>query len=736
MVPGLTLLLTLATMPPMPWSLAGTDDALAGLGNPAALAVRSGSEFYALYNFRPVLWSRVFSNTTFLAKTGPLAAYWEPLPSRYGLALGLGERGVYSGVRFRRDSLSRWDLSALVRPLKQVSLGATWDDLGRDWGRVALGAAVRPIGDRLTLFGETYLVTPLRPMVGCEAEPLPGLKLSLKAFFREEKDSLQLAAGLSLGLGKAGLGVFGTNTPREIAGLVRLSSERRRTFVPGPKRVIELKLNSRVVDQRPGFSLTGSGPCRTTWSLLDLVNRATKDRSIGALVIDLEGAQMDFARVQELRVALTRFKAAGKKVYVYDPSISMGSCYVASMADKVVTHPVGFVSIPGMSAQMLFLKGTLEKLGLKPEHTRHGKYKSAVEMFSEDSMSPANREQMEALVDGAYAKFVSEVAAGRGLSRESLEALINIGFFTAAGAKAAGLVDTFCYRDELDSLLKSDLGRSSRVSDREYAKVRGAREDWTARPAIAVVYATGSIAAGESRTDFLTGEMTMGAQTMVKAIRSAAKDKRVKAILLRIDSPGGDGYASDLIWRALEQAKQKKPVVVSMAGVAASGGYYIACNANRIFALPGTITGSIGVFSLRVVTEGLYNKLGARRQVVKRGEHADAYRDLRESSAEEDTLMQGLIDDFYRSFLSKVAAGRNMSVDAVDSIGQGRVWIGSDAQRVGIVDELGGFLDALEYAKQAAKLRDCDLVFYPKPKPGLGADFLDFAVEQARKAIE
>ncbi|MBM3314026.1 S49 family peptidase, partial [candidate division WOR-3 bacterium] len=155
-----------------------------------------------------------------------------------------------------------------------------------------------------------------------------------------------------------------------------------------------------------------------------------------------------------------------------------------------------------------------------------------------------------------------------------------------------------------------------------------------------------------------------------------------------------------------------------------------------IFALPGTITGSIGVFSLRVVTEGLYNKLGARRQVVKRGEHADAYRDLRESSAEEDTLMQGLIDDFYRSFLSKVAAGRSMSVDAVDSIGQGRVWIGSDAQRVGIVDELGGFLDALEYAKQAAKLRDCDLVFYPKPKPGLGADFLDFAVEQARKAIE
>jgi protease-4 len=217
---------------------------------------------------------------------------------------------------------------------------------------------------------------------------------------------------------------------------------------------------------------------------------------------------------------------------------------------------------------------------------------------------------------------------------------------------------------------------------------------------------------------------------MVRAIRQARNDKRVKAVVLRIDSPGGDGFASDMIWRELELCRQKKPVIASMAGVAGSGGYYIACNATRVFALPTTLTGSIGVFNFKLVTEGLYNKLGMKRQTVKRGEHADAMSDMRAMTPEEDSVMQAQVDYFYRQFVQKVAAGRKLTFGQVDSIGQGRIWSGADAKRIGIVDTLGGFLDAVGYAKQVAKLKDCDYVILPAPSSGFGVKLGAFAEEQ------
>ncbi len=729
MIAGLTVLLALAVTPQMPLSLAGTDDALAVFGNPAGLAVRPGSELYAMYNFRSVLWSELFTNTTFLAKAGPLAAYWEPEPSRYGVALGMGDKGVYSGVRFRHDSLSRWDLSALVRPLKQVSVGATWDDLNHDWGRVALAAAVRPIGNRLTLFGETYLITPLRPMVGLELEPVDGLKLGLKANFGEQPDDVRFVAGVSLGLGEAGIGAVGTYDPREIGGYLRVCSPGRRTVLPNGKRYVEIELNEAIVDRKPGFSFSSSNT-RTSWQLLDLIARAAKDKSIRALVLRIDGMSASFAQAQELRQALARFRAQGKKVIVYAPSLGMTSYYVASVADRIWTHPLGDVTIPGMSMGTIFLKGTLEKLGIQFDGTRHGKYKSATETFTEDSLTPANREQLEAYLDAPYGEFLDAAAAGRHVSRESMEALVNIGFFNTEEARQNGLVDAVCYHDQLDSLLEKELKGLGKVSEKAYLGDVVESEDWTPKPAIAIVYASGDIAAGESRTDFLMGTMTMGAQTMMRAIRQARNDKRVKAVVLRIDSPGGDGFASDMIWREMELCRQKKPVIVSMAGVAASGGYYIACNATKVFALPTTLTGSIGVFNFKLVTEGLYNKLGMKRQVVKRGEHADAMSDMRAMTPEEDSVIQAQIDHWYRQFVQKVATGRKLSFEHVDSVGQGRIWSGVDAKRIGIVDTLGGFLDAIGYAKQVAKLKDCDYVVLPAPKTGLGVQLSAFAEEQ------
>ncbi|MBM3331372.1 signal peptide peptidase SppA [candidate division WOR-3 bacterium] len=734
MMAGLALLLALAGTPQMPLSLAGTDDALAVFGNPAGLGVRPGTEFYAFYRFQPVLWSRALSNTTFLAKAGPLAAYWEPEPSRYGIALGVGDKGIYSGIRFRRDSLNHWDLSALVRAARQVSIAACWDDLNHDFGRVALGAAVRPFGNRLTLFGETYLALPLRPMAGLEAEPVDGLKLGLKAFFSEHAGDSRLVASLSLGLGKAGVGAFGTYDPRAAGAYVRFAKQGRRIAALDGKRYVEIELNERIADRKPGFSLS-SGSVRTSWQLLDLIDRAGRDQSVGALVLRIDGISASFALLQELRQALAGFRAQGKKVIVYAPSFGMGSYYVASVADRVWTHPLGDVTIPGMSIGTIFLKGTLEKLGIQFDGTRHGKYKSAIETFTEDSLTSPNREQLEEYLDAPYGEFLAAAAAGRRVSRDSMETLVNTGFFNTEEAKRAGLVDTTCYHDQLDSLLSRELTGLRKVSEKQYREGFAASEDWEPRPAVAIVYASGSIAAGESRTDFLTGEMTMGAQTMVRAIRQARNDKRVKALVLRIDSPGGDGFASDMIWRELELCRQKKPVIASMAGVAGSGGYYIACNATRVFALPTTLTGSIGVFNFKLVTEGLYNKLGARRQAVKRGEHADAMSDARVMTPEEDSMMQAQVDYFYNQFVQKVADGRKLSLEKVDSVGQGRIWSGLDAKRIGIVDTLGGFLDAVGYAKQVAKLEECDYVVLPAPKTGFGSMVGDFAQNQVRKVL-
>lgn len=722
MIPGLLAAMLLTVTPSMPLSISTTDDGLAIFANPAGLGAGHGTDFHYLYNFQSVPWSEFLVNNAFALNLGGLGFFWEPKPTRYGVGLGMGGKPVLGGIRYVRDTLGHWDLGAMVRPTRWLSLAAVWTDMNRDWGDLQVGAAVRPVGNRLTLFAESYLITPIQMVYGAEAEPLNGFVLACRVVPGSDLKSTNVSAGITVGLGRAGIGAVTTRYPGEVGGMLRVSSGRRRTFLPQGGKYIEVKLAEAVVDQRPGFSLMGGGPSRTTWQLLDLVRKATDDRSVRALVLELDGASMSFAQAQELRSGLEAFRAGGKRIYVYSSALGMLGYYVASVADKIIAHPLADIAIPGVSAQTMFLKGTLEKLGIGFDYTRHGKYKSAVEMFSEDSLTAANREQWQALVDDAYEDFVQAVSKGRRMSRDTLEVRIEHGFFMAPQAKAAGLVDTICYRDELDSCLRKDLSGLRRTSEAEYLGFNARRYDydWQERPAVAVVYATGSIMRGESGTDFLTGSMSMGANTIVRAVKAARSNQRVRAIVLRVDSPGGDGFASDLIWREIELARKKKPVIVSMGGVAASGGYYVACNARRVFASPMTLTGSIGVFDYKFVTEGLYNKLGVKRQVVKRGEHADAMSDVRAFTPEEDSLMQDIVDGFYRQFVQKVAQGRNLSYERVDSAGQGRVWSGRAAKAEGIVDSLAGFMEAVDYAKREAHLKECDFVFYPKPR----TDFL------------
>ncbi len=711
----LIISLLVAFAPQMPLSVATTDDVLAVFANPAGLGMGRKLDFYYRYNFEP---GDYWSNNSFAASVGPVGAFWEP-NDRFGFALGAGSDGLLAGVRLVRDSVTRWDLGAMWRPARWFSLGGVWNDLGREWGRVTAGVAVRPFGSRFTLSVDVSSADYSDPVVGIELEPVNGIALAAKV----KPSDWSVNAGLTVGLGQLSVGAVGTRVgDRNQAGaLIRLGKEDRRTLVPRTKRYLEIRLSGSIADQKPGFSLMGSRPSRTTWELLDLIARARDDREIAGIVLKLEGFRMGFAQAQEFRAALEEFKARGKKVYVYATGLGMRGYYLASVGDRIVCHPVADVNIPGVSMGALLLKGTFEKLGLEFDFQRYGKYKSAVEMFTADSLSPANREQLEALLDAVYEEFLAGASAGREMSATEMEELVNRGLFMAHEAKAAGLIDTTCYHDELDDLLKEEVKGFRKVTESEYLGRVDFDYDWQGPGLVAIIYACGGIMGGESGTDFLTGSMTAGANTLVRAIRAARKDKRVKAIVLRVDSPGGSGFASDLIWRELELAKEKKPVVASMGNVAASGGYYISCGADRVFAGPTTLTGSIGGYSFKIVTEGLYNKLGAKRQMLKRGEHADYGSDARRFTPEEDSILQYQVDHFCHEFVQKVADGRGLSFEAADSVAQGRVWSGRDAHQVGLVDSLGGLLVAIEWAKQQAKLKECDFVFYPKPKSGVMA---------------
>lgn len=702
-------------IPQMPLSIATTDDALAIFANPAGLGTNQRWEFCYLYNFQP---QPFLGNSSFVLRLSQLGAFFEPCPLRYGGALGLKQDNLLVGVRFVRDSVTQWSLGAMVRPWSWLSLGGIWQGLNQNWGRIGVGAGLRPFGPKLTFFGEAYL-NPVQPFVGFQAEPVPGVQVATRLKLTRE-DGFNFVAGMTVSLERFGFGVVGASVPREIGGYLRIGEERRRSLLLGPKRYLRLKLAEPVVDQKPGFSLLGPHKVRTTYGLLEVLKKAKEERSIAGMVLNLASEDMSFTQAQELRVALTDFQSEGKWLWVYAQNLGMVGYYIAAGADRVILHPMGGVVIPGVATQSIFLKGALEKLGIKPEVHRHGRYKSAVETFTEESLTMANQEQLRALVDGLYEEFIQGVGAGRNIGEEQMESLVGIAFFSAEEAKNAGLIDTISYEDELDSLLKNEFRGYQTIKEKG---LRGSKEfcdRWGDIGKIAVIYASGSIVQGESGTGFLTGEQWVGASTICRALREARDDKKVKGIVLRVDSPGGDGVASDIIWREIEVTRRKKPVVVSMGGMAASGGYYISCNAEKIFALPGTLTGSIGVFDIRMVTEGFYNKLGIKRQVVKRGEHADVFSDIRELTPREDSIFQSQIDWFYQQFVEKVAKGRNLPVEKVDSVGQGRIWLGRDARGIGLVDSLAGFFEAIEFCRKKAKLgKDYEVVFYPQPKFGL-----------------
>ena len=460
----------------------------------------------------------------------------------------------------------------------------------------------------------------------------------------------------------------------------------------------------------------------STYGLDDIlasIKKAKENDDIKGIYIQATSLNANFASLQEIRDALNDFKKSGKFIVAYSDNYTQGMYYLSSVANKVLLNPKGAIEWRGLASQPLFLKGLLEKLGIEMQVFRVGTYKAAVERFSATEMSPANREQVTAYITSIWNEIITDVAASRKVSVDSLNNYANrmLMFYPAEQTVKSGMADTLIYkndvRDYLKQLVKIDKDDDLAVLGLdEMINVKKNTPKDKSGNIIAVYYAFGEIDGGSSSTD----EDGIISNEVIKDLRKLKEDKDVKAVVLRVNSPGGSAFGSEQIWEAVCQLKKEKPVIVSMGDYAASGGYYISCAADTIVAEPTTLTGSIGIFGLIPNAKGLTDKLGLSFDVVKTHKFADFGNIMRGMNTDEQTLLQMYINQGYDLFVSRCAEGRKMSKKEIEKIAEGRVWTGEAAKKIGLVDLLGGIDKALEIAVKKAKVEGYTVVGYPDRK--------------------
>ena len=488
--------------------------------------------------------------------------------------------------------------------------------------------------------------------------------------------------------------------------------------------VLVLRVSGPLPDYVPDDPIRRifGGQPQSLSSLLAQFRKAKTDKRITAVMLEIDESSAGWAKAEEIRGAIQDFRASGKPVYAYLEYGMNKDYYIATACDKVFVPPPGELFINGLAADVMFFRGSLDKLGIYPDIYQIGKYKSAGDTFTQKQMTDAHREFINSLLDDLYGRYIDGIAKARNKSSDDIKALIDNSPYNAAQAKDAGLIDGALYHDEVEKELKKRLGYKDSdelhlAKGSDYRQISQESLGLNKGEKIAIVYAAGDITSGKSQFGG-DGEETIGSDSLAKTLHEARDDQSIKAIVLRVDSPGGSGLASDIIWRAIESAKEKKPVVVSMSDVAASGGYYIACGANKIVAEPSTITGSIGVVGGKPVVKGLYDWLGITNEYVMRGKNAGMFRETEKFNDSERKKFEEFLNSTYEDFITKVGKGRNRDKKEIDAIGQGRVWTGQQGKDRGLVDEYGGLDRAIEVAKQLAKIpadRGIQRIIMPKP---------------------
>ncbi len=479
--------------------------------------------------------------------------------------------------------------------------------------------------------------------------------------------------------------------------------------------ILVIKLDNPVSDRKPLLLFSYARTLGLNEILLN-ISKAKEDKKIKGIYLEPSIIPAGLATIEEIRNAILDFKESGKFVICHSDFYSQTSYYLATAADKIYMNPEGLIPLLGLRAQLIFFKGTLEKLGIKPEIIRHGKFKSAVEPLMYDKMSDENREQISKLIGSIWDYMISEISARRGITVEKINYLAdNLEIWDAKTTIEHNLIDSLAYKDYILDKLKELTGidkskKLNLVSLSKYTKVPGARKHkGLAKNKIAVIYASGTIQLGDE------GEGQISSERISKTIRKARLDSTIKAIVFRVNSGGGSNVASEVIWKELNLARQVKPVIASFGDVAASGGYYISVPADTIVASQNTVTGSIGVWGVLLNMKKFLNeKLGITMDVEKTNRYSDFMSGYRSLSAKEREVMQNHVDNIYNTFVTHVSDGRNMNYDEVDKIGEGRVWSGINAKEIGLIDIYGGLTTAIDIAVDKANVEKYRIIELPK----------------------
>jgi protease-4 len=735
-----------ANLPPTSAALA--DEAFAAVINPAGLARAPGLQFD--YAFERSLARAQTAHGAYLSLggdglAGALTADWVGGAvghRRFSWALAAGGQPLSLGVAYHwigspdptLDGLGGLDLGVLSRPLPQLSLAATVHNAEqpasspspRTW---ALEVGLRPLGERVTLgvdylFGESALLGG-RLQYTAQVELFRGLRLSAgvsHGFSSSPPDELLIQAAVTLDLSNAGLtySVGSATGGLSHEALLRLTSRPGRDLTSAGGMVALFDLPDLLRGGGGPLSLLGLGggedPFLRVTRLLEAAERDDTLRGIVLKIDDLPDTGL--AKIEELRESVLRLRHAGKKVVAVVLKAEDPEYLLASAADVVYALPQSVLQVDGLRARAEFLGGAMQKLNVTWDVARVGAYKNSPHQLTRTDMSAEQREALDAYLDSTFQQLQSGL--GPRLSPDAFAKALQVALIPPNTARELGLVDEVISPQALDRKL-SELVPGARF-EAGYDPFSRREEAWGRRRRIAVVPVVGTIAGGKSRQDGLAGSAIAGAETVIRALADAADDGQVAAIVLRVDSPGGDGLASDLMYRAVLEAKEKKPVVASMGDKAASGGYYAAMGAQEIYASPATLTGSIGVFFIKPAIGDLLNTLGVSAQTLTRGKFADFSSELRPWTPEERRIAQSWVDAFYDGFITEAAKSRSTTKEKIDAVARGRIWSGTDAKARGLVDQLGGLHDAIAAARRRAGIpvgEVVDLVEFGGPHSAL-----------------
>jgi len=620
---------------------------------------------------------------------------------------------IYLGTGYRFGDTKGYKFGATIRPHRLLSIGLVGDKVD-DTFLFSTGVGIRPGTNRLTL---TFDIENYRKgdnsldyTVGLKIEPVDGI------FIEGYGNKDMWKTGVSVSFGKFGVGgKYGKmdETDSYDAGIV-FSNERYPTFMKPKPAFAELRIKGSYPElERSGFIFERIDA--PFYSLLNQIKEISEDDACKGVILELKGPKMSMSQWEEIRNALLDFKARGKKIYTYSTYYGIGSLYLSSVADSLFLHPAGEVLIPGIQARRMYFKGTMDKLGIEAQIERIGRFKSAAELFEREDMSEEDSLQFTKYLSDVYYPVIDTIAKARGISTDSLQKLVDEGiFFNGEEALEAGIVDAIWSKEKVDSLINktgkkgfSPIGIGKKKFKVERVVSRKWRED---KEKIALVVAEGNIIQGKSSQGYI------GSDDMVGILEEIKNDKNIKAVVFRVNSGGGDALASELIANALKDVREKKPVIVSMGSVAGSGGYFISTYGNKIYADNSTITGSIGVIWASFLLKGLYDKIGISWDIIKLGEHADILSDIHKWDDYEREKIKKSAEWWYDRFTEAVASGRDTTKEYIHSIGEGRIWSGVSAKEIGLIDDVGGMLEALKEAQKMVKIKAREVVIYPKPK--------------------